>query len=272
MDPLCYADDTTLIGSLRQMGKETSLSLTDSINQELSAVGDWLIANKLSLNVAKTKYMLFHKKNKIVPQIEPKIQDQILERVNAFTFLGLDFDTEMSWNSHLNKISAKISKIVGILAKLKNFLPQEILITLYNALILPHINYCLLCWGFVNTDHILKLQKKSLRLITRSKYNAHVDPIFKNLKLLKVDDIFLRLLCKFCYLHHHQLLPVYLNNFRLARKQMGPSTRFGNNIRPLSHDKNYTRMCVKYGMIKLLNSTSLPTKPQNMMQTNSSLT
>lgn len=265
LDILSYADDTTLLGSLETFD---AMNPSESINVEVAKVSDWLIANKLSLNVTKTKYMLFHKKNKKIPtNIELKIQNKILEQVDTFNFLGLDFDKEMCWKSQLNKISVKIMKTIGILAKLKNFLPQNILLTLYNSLILPHINYGILCWGFVNTNRILKLQKKALRLITRAKINAHADPIFANLKLLKIDDLFLRLLFKFSYLHHHQRLAVYLNNFQLPRKNTGPETRFGKNIRLPTHDKNYTRMCVRYGMIQLLNSTSRPTKP-NKLNTN----
>ena len=137
--------------------------------------------------------MLFHKKGKRIPNIELKINDQFLERVDSFVFLGLILDQEMSWKIHSQKVHTKISKVGGILARLKRFLPSNILLTIYNSLLLPRINYCLLCWGFINTKGILLIQKKSVRLITGSGYFAHSDPLFQNLNLMKIDDINKRL-------------------------------------------------------------------------------
>ena len=94
----------------------------------------------------------------------------------------------MTWKSHINKISSKISCTIGTLNRLKRFLPKHILITLYNTLILPHINYGILTWGN-NINRIQRLQKWAIRTVTNSKYNAHCDPLFKNLSLLKACDI-----------------------------------------------------------------------------------
>ena len=80
-------------------------------------------------------------------------------------------------------------KYVGLLNKLKHYLPASILKTLYCSLILPHLNYGSLAWGF-DAKRIFKLQKRALRCITNSKFNAHTVPLFKQLNLLKIDDIF----------------------------------------------------------------------------------
>ena len=85
----------------------------------------------------------------------------------------------MSWNLHINHISLKISKAIGILYRLKTIYPQLVLQTLYNTLILPYFNYCILAWGAIisegNPLHLL--QKKALRLISNSNYIAHTEPI-----------------------------------------------------------------------------------------------
>ena len=72
--------------------------------------------------------------------------------------------------------------------KLKNILLQNIMLAIYNSLILSHINYAILAWGY-QFDWIYKIQK-AIRAITRSKYNAHTEPIFKELNLLKIEDIY----------------------------------------------------------------------------------
>ena len=111
-----------------------------------------------------------------------------MNKVTDFNFLGLTIDQHLTWNGHVQKISNKISRPLGIMCKLKQFLPQNILRILYNSLILPHLQYCVLSWGF-KSDRIFKLQKRAVRIITCSKYNAHTGPLLKRLNLFKIEDI-----------------------------------------------------------------------------------
>ena len=138
-----YADDTTLYCNINQdIGEEV-------INGELLKLWEWLGANKLSLNIAKTKYMVFHtsKRNVIYPNL--KFNNNNIERVTQFNFLGVILHSHMTWNKHINHISMKIAKSIGILYRLRNVYPESILITIYNTLILPHFHYCLLLWASV---------------------------------------------------------------------------------------------------------------------------
>ena len=98
----------------------------------------------------------------------------------------------LSWNQHIKKISLKISKSIGILYRLRDIYPHAVLENLYNALIIPHFNYCILCWGsVVRENHSLHiLQKRALRLITNSNYISHTEPLCKELRVLIVFDMF----------------------------------------------------------------------------------
>ena len=78
----------------------------------------------------------------------------------------------MSWKYHINHIAKNISKSIGILNRLKSILPTHVKVTIYNALILSKINYGILTWGY-ESESILKLQKKAVRIITLAKYNTH---------------------------------------------------------------------------------------------------
>ena len=93
----------------------------------------------------------------------------------------------MTWNKHINHISTKIARSIGILYRLRNVYPESVLITIYNTLILPHFHYCLLLWGsVVKENHSLHLlQKKALRIITYSDYLAHTEPLCRRLRILK---------------------------------------------------------------------------------------
>ena len=76
--------------------------------------------------------------------------------------------------------------------------PSNIRLTIYNALIKPHINFCLKCWGF-NQERIFKLQKKAMRIICSSGYLSHSEPLFIKCKVLKIDGMFTHQLLNFCY-------------------------------------------------------------------------
>ena len=135
----------------------------------------------------------------------------------------------MTWDAHINHISKKISKAIGILYQLKHIYPQRILFTLYTTLIVPHLNYCLILWGsYIKENHRLHLlQKKALRIITNSHYIAHSEPIFKDVRCLKITDMFSVAIWKFyfklmnnklphCFSSYKPVLPVVNNNSLLS--------------------------------------------------------
>ena len=196
------------------------------INTELNKVCKWLKTNKLFLNIKKSKYILFQVANKKTTSFSLKINDIGIERVLHFNVLGLTTHENLSWNNHIEKISIKFCKIMGILNKLKRFLPTRIKLILYNSLMLPHLNYGIMAWGF-KCDSICKLQKKVIRIICLSKYNTHTEPLFKKLKVLKVNDILQLQELKFYYKFVRVKLPVYLQNlpFYPNRSNHGFNTR-----------------------------------------------
>ena len=90
--------------------------------------------------------------------------------------------------------------------------PTEILLAIYNALVLPHINYCILSWG-ADSNTIFILQKKAVRAIASAGCNAHTEPFFKLYNLLKIEDIYkFRLLVLYHNISHLKT-PQYLDIF-----------------------------------------------------------
>ena len=175
------------------------------INEELSKLSIWLKSNKLSLKVSESKFMIFHHPRQKITISSLEINNTKLECVNRFNFLGLEINAQLTWEDHVNKISNKIVKTLGIINELKYVFPQSALVLLYYSLILPHINYCILAWG-TNTKRVFKLQKRAVRIITRSHYLSHTDPIFLHLKLLKVIDLYKNFQLKFYFKLTNQLL------------------------------------------------------------------
>ena len=114
LDPVLFADDTNLFCSDNNMR-----TLFETANQELSQINDWFLANKLSLNVEKTKYMLFHKltDQENIPLKLPllKLNRKIIEREYSFKFLGVILDEHLTWKKYIQLIENKVSKNVGVL-------------------------------------------------------------------------------------------------------------------------------------------------------------
>ena len=134
-----YADDTTLIEPIctfAPLNRRNKTAISKEINNELEKIVHWLALNKLSLNAKKTKFMIFHYKQKCIKDIIPKlvINKVAIEQVDEFNFLGITIDKHMTFKSHANKISAKIACTIGTMKRLKHFLPLSILKTLYNSL------------------------------------------------------------------------------------------------------------------------------------------
>ena len=83
---------------------------------ELSKVSQWLAANKLSLNVAKTKFVVVHMHQKGVTYPDLYLNGNKIERVTQFNYLGLILQANLSWN--ISHISLKVSKTIGIMIKI----------------------------------------------------------------------------------------------------------------------------------------------------------
>ena len=98
-------------------------------------------------------------------------------------------DENLTWKNHVNMITNKLSKIIGILCRLKYIYRKHILLTIYNSLIIPHGNFDSLVWG-TTIERISKLQKKAIHTITHSHYIAHTEPLMKELNLLNGSEMF----------------------------------------------------------------------------------
>ena len=248
---LMYADDTTLYCNINQNISEIE------INHELWKVSQWLAANKLSLNVGKTKFMVFRMRNKVVSYPDLQINGNAIERVTQFNFLGLILHESLSWDKHINHISLKVSKAIGILYRLKSIYPHRVLLTLYNTLILPHYNYCILSWGStLRENHRLHLlQKKAVRIITNSNYIAHTEPLLKELRLLKVTCMFSLAIWKLYYKLMNNQLPIY---FELMKPPQPQVCTYYDIRSPVFHlpdiRHSFAEQSIRYCLIKRLNA------------------
>lgn len=255
---ILYADDTTLDSPLCSFdinvtNKSDLKALSSRINKEIEKITEWLAVNKLSLNAKKTKYMIFHYPQRKIKHIIPNltINGITIERVSSFNFLGLRIDENLSWKEHTNKIANKISRSLGIMRKLKNFIPLSTLKLLYNSLVLPYIQFSILCWGF-KPGRVVKLQKRAIRLLSGSKYNAHTQPLFKENKLLTLKDIFHLSVLKFTHKLVNKETPVYFKSFLLQNLSHEHDLRNPPFINTTTANTTSSTKCIRHFIPKCL--------------------
>ena len=192
-----FADDTNLLFADKNLK-----SLEHTVNNELLHVNDWLAVNKLSLNIDKSNFVIFHPHQKRINyKVNIKVFDNnkntyiSLEQKEYVKYLGILIDNNLTWKHHISHIASKISKTIGVIARLRHFLPTQTLIQIYNSLILPYLSYGLMVWGQASKRHINKisiLQKRVLRLIYFGKYTSHAIPFFVSANILPLDLLYFK--------------------------------------------------------------------------------
>ena len=161
---ILFADDSNLF--LKEKHIEDIVS---ALNKEMNILVDWLRANRLSLNIDKTHYMVFTLKPKEeIPDLNILINGKKIERVRECKFLGLIIDEKFSWKEHIKYIATKAAKSIGIINKARKFFNKDTLLTLYYAFLYPLLLYGNVAWGNAPTSTLsllYKVQKTVVRLI-----------------------------------------------------------------------------------------------------------
>ena len=232
---ILYADDTTLFSSTEYSLPTCTSNINILFNNELIYICDWKIINNLSINKSKTKYMVFHPYQKDISQLVPSItiNDTEIEEVNTLNFLGITLDENVTGKPHISILSNKISKYSGILNRPKHYLPLHIMRMLYCNLVNSHLLYGILVWEY-ECHRLEKIQKRIIRIITVSKYNAHTEPLFKALDLLKLKDMLNLSTLKFYYRYQHDNLPAYFYSFQTRHKVFTTTTIHAIAIKSMS--------------------------------------
>ena len=138
--------------------------------------------------------MLFHTRQKRVNIDENSIviDGNIIPSTTNTKFLGINIDDDLAWKAHINYIATKISKGVGVLLCLSKELSYDILILIYDNILVPYLTYCCITWGFTYQTYINKIftiQKKIMRVITHSPFQCHSSPLIKKTNNLNIFQI-----------------------------------------------------------------------------------
>ena len=223
-----FADDTSGLAE----GKNLK-DLITFINVELQKLANWFRSNKMAVNIPKTKYIIFRTKGKKIDitntpiifnnndigvfqdpanvfELERVFLDNVCKDHQTYKLLGVHFDEFLNFDKHSNYICAKLSRAIFCIKRASNKLSLRALKSLYYALVHPHLLYCiniLSCTSRSNLTRICKLQKKAIRIITKSSVNEHTAPLFRNNNILPFDKLCLQGNLNFMHAVHYNYAP-----------------------------------------------------------------
>ena len=141
----------------------------------------------------------------------------------SIKYLGVLIDSSLSWKYQISNINKKISRSIGIMYKLRPFLPLMVMKNVYYSLIYSHIIYAIEVWGAAfktELNKVLILQKRAIRLMTFNDGFPLIpgplmptDPIFAELNFMKVGDIYKYQVSKFVFKSLDQTSPIQFHNW-----------------------------------------------------------
>ena len=274
-----FADDTAALNS----GKNLP-ALIDNTNTELEKIAEWFRANKMAVNTSKTKYIIFHTKGKKIEtqgkniifndnergNIQENRKIFTLERIHsnhidknsrAYKLLGIHLDEHLTFDTNTQALVSKLSKSVYSINRVKHYLPQKALLSIYHALVHSHLKYCTTIASSTsksNIEKISKMQKKAIRAVMNAQYNAHTPPLLAKLGILPYKDMITQAQLTIMHSVHYSYAPTLLRELwhRNADRDTEHNLRNAQDYTiPRAHYAFYTRTPA-YAFAKAWNTAS----------------
>ena len=226
---LLYADDAVLFSSAKD-----AQTIEQALNYDLSVISDWISQNHLFLNKEKTEVVLFGTSQKLatVEEFRISIGRHQLKRVSEFKYLGVVLDETLSWKAHTRYATSKAGKKVGMLGRLRKHLTSHAANSIYQAHILPVLEYCDTVWAGCNkqdSDGLERLQRRAARIVMHSKDSDFSMKTLKWETLLERRQKHILSLVNKCL---KKKVPQFLMDiFKFNREIISRSTRQSNKLR-----------------------------------------
>ena len=209
--PILFADDTNLFCT----GKDLK-ALSHKINEEIAKIYAWVNANKLSLNIDKTNFMLFTPRNSSRCIDDIVINGIRIAEVTETKFLGVIIDNTLKWSTHILYTRKKIAKGIGILLKARKCFNNETLLSLYHTFVYPYLSYCIHVWDRAFDTHLnelIVLQNKIIRIINGVPPRTNVERLYVTMGILSLKRIYNYAIGLFMYKYVNNMLPELFVDF-----------------------------------------------------------
>ena len=178
-----FADDTCLLIQAKDVSTFQKRS-----NNELSKIQQWMNCNKLTLNPNKTQALLIpSSRQQVISTIKLHLNNELIKPIEAAKYLGITLDSQLKFDIYISKLLTKISRSIGVMSKIRHYLPKTVLLNLYFALIHSQLLYGIAVWGSTYQTLINKLQvlqNKAMKMIEGRDWNSKVSDINLKHKIL----------------------------------------------------------------------------------------
>ena len=187
--PRFFADDTALLFT-----HDTPEELKLRTNSELARISEWMLCNTLTLNTSKTNALFItpYLRKPNLP-ISFTLNHTIIQPTSTARYLGVLLDDKLKFDAHLTFLESKLSRSVGIISRLSQYLPTKTLLTLHYSLVHTHLLYALPSWASTYDTYLIKIQRlqnKAIRILTKCRVSDRITSRFHDLRILKVNDMF----------------------------------------------------------------------------------
>jgi len=170
-----FADDVTIFSTHKSI-VNTKLNMSRAVEEAT----EWFGANKFLLNPSKTQCIHF------------ALNNNIENCITSTKLLGFHLDVKLNWGDHIDELCKRLSRVIYVLRHIKNCVPPSFLRNVYFALFHSHLLYGTQLWGHAHgVDKILILQKKAVRIISSSAASEPCRPLFRQLYIPTVVNIFI---------------------------------------------------------------------------------
>ena len=240
-----YADDTVIYC----YGTDTQ-DIKEKLNEDLLAIANWLNANKLTLNLDKTKCMLIGSTRKIANlSLTVSILNHEIDSVNSFKYLGIMISSDFTWSDHIDYIAKKINQRLGLLRRIKHLLPFKSRLLFFNSLVLPLFDYADVVWGDKNNATLMGnlqiLQNKAAKIILNRPFYSSSKEALNALKWLPLSTRRHYRRCTYIYKCHKGLISHHLN-LELQRDHHNYNTRNNDHFRLPIIKRNWGKQRLNY--------------------------
>ena len=264
-----FADDTGIFCQSNNME-----SLVSKVEQIIGQINEWFTANKLTLNVSKTSYVIFRSKRCTNTNLPDTIScgDTQIHRDSKVKYLGIILHEHLNWDEHTNEICNKLKRFFPLFYNIRNYLNKENVITIYYTMIFSRIKYGCIVTGQttkLNLDKIQTLQNKLLKVLYMKNYRYSTNNLHRDLSILKFEDMIKQETLSFMYKYIHSKLPDVFNNYFLHRQNISEmilEKRKRRFILPRVNTK-VGESTIKYTGSKIFNENASELKLENTIKT-----
>ena len=186
--PRLFADDTCLL-----IHSPNTSTLAENINSELENVHEWTVTNKITVNFEKSSLIIPPIITTSIPDIQVHFYNNSVTLKDSLKYLGITIDARLNFDVHINTLTRKTSRSLGVITKLKQIFLRKTLRSLYYAMIHPYLLYGITIWGNTYETHLKRLkslQNKAVKVIAGGQYLIDLTAYYKQLNILKIENLY----------------------------------------------------------------------------------